>query len=465
MLWCCGAAGSGGGQATLCRHRCRERLATLLIAPGCRARRYTFTVVAVIEKTIISSAALTCLVLASVLSASGCAGNDNAATHESTPVISGQLNEGTGSRAGALNAADNMPDIDARLGAVTSLAARITYTSTSGINDSDYKVTGTVFAPKGDPPAGGWPMVALGHRATGIRSECAPSLSPTLLGESATVTELVKAGFVVAVPDYQGLGVNTTYHPFLDSTTEGYNLIDSMSATRKVVPDTSDKWIAFGIGQGGQAAWAANELVDNHRMGLNLMGAVSASPIADIEGLADAATAGGLTTDQKLTLASFLAALKNTYRDDVNLDDYRRGAAKENWDALLACDAKSSDERTRLASQINADDLRPRSPDAVDSLRGFLQKTTLPQGPTSAPMLVVYGGQDPLIPRAWTDRALDRACKMGDVIQIEFQPDKGGDDIDVSKALGWISDRLKGTLTLNDCGSFSAADESPRAVG
>ena len=56
------------------------------------------------------------------------------------------------------------------------------------------------------------------------------------------------------------------------------------------------------IGQDGQAAWAANELVENHGMRLNLMGAVSASPIADIEGLADAAVAGALTTDQKLTV-------------------------------------------------------------------------------------------------------------------------------------------------------------------
>ena len=99
------------------------------------------------------------------------------------------------------------------------------------------------------------------------------------------------------------------------------------------------------------------------------------------------------------------------------------------------------------------------------SLRGFLQKTTLPQGPTGAPMLVIYSGRDPVIPRAWTDRALDRACKMGDVIQIEFQPDGGGDDIDVASALGWINDRVKVIPPLNDCESFTVAHEPPRAGG
>jgi hypothetical protein len=362
------------------------------------------------------------------------------------------------SGAGALKAANSLPNIDPSLAAATSLAARIIYTSRSGITDGYSPATGAVFVPKGDPPAGGWPMVAFGHRATGIQSQCAPSYSPTLLGESATVVELVKAGYVVTVPDYQGLGLDKTYHPFLDSTTEGYNLIDSISAVRKLVPETSKNWIAFGIGQGGQAAWGANELVENHGLSLNLLGAVSVSPIADIDGLADAAAAGTLTTDQKLALQAYLAALENTYgKDVIDLDDYRNGSVQENWDALLACDTQTSDHRAQLAEQIGADDLRPSSSDALDSLRGFLRKTTLPQGPTSAAMLVIYGGRDPLIPREWTERAVDRACGMGDIIQTEFQPNKGGADIDVSSALGWIRDRLKGIAAVNQCASLTGA--------
>ena len=135
---------------------------------------------------------------------------------------------------------------------MTSLAERITYTSMSGVNDSATQVTAAVFVPKGDPPASGWPMVSFGHQATGIQPDCAPSLSPTLSGESAAIVELVEAGYVVAAPDYQGLGLKSTYHPFLDSTTEGYNLIDAMSAVRTAIRGTSDKWVAFGTGQGGQ---------------------------------------------------------------------------------------------------------------------------------------------------------------------------------------------------------------------
>jgi hypothetical protein len=169
-----------------------------------------------------------------------------------------------------------------------------------------------------------------------------------------------------------------------------------------------------------------------------------------------------LTADQKLLLVSYLAGLKNTYGVDINLDDYRGGAATENWDALLACDLKSTADRVQLANQINADDLRPKSHDALEKLRGYLHKIALPQGPTSAPMLVIYGGRDPMIPREWTDRALERACAMGDVIQIEFQPDRGGPDVDLSGVLGWMSDRLKGAPAHNDCGALAMSTRPSR---
>jgi hypothetical protein len=54
-----------------------------------------------------------------------------------------------------------------------------------------------------------------------------------------------------------------------------------------------------------------------------------------------------------------------------------------------------------VAAQIAPDDLRPRSPAATDILRGYLKKTNLPQGPTAAPMMVMYG-RDALIPADWT---------------------------------------------------------------
>ncbi len=405
------------------------------------------------------TAALVCLALATVLFTSGCDRNADAAPKPA--ALSGMELRGDfgGSGPGTLKSANTLPTIDRRIRAATSLAARITYTSTSGISDGPTEVSGAVFVPRGNPPEGGWPVVAVGHPTTGILPECGPSLYPTLLNSALTVTSLVHAGYVVAMSDYQGLGLNQTYHPYLDSTTAGYNLIDSVRAARKLVPQASDRYLTWGISQGGQAAWAANELQQNYGAGVTLVGTVSVSPPTDITGFADAAAAGTLTREQQPAMQWLLAALKNAY-PDLNLDDYRYGIVRDKWEALAQCKGSAVDARTNIAQQITADDLRPDSPQAVATLRGYLQKMSLPQGPTAAPMLVIYGGMDTLIPEVWTDRALDQACRMGDVIDIRLQPDKGHGDFDPSTAVAWADARFKGDPALNSCQSVMAGRES-----
>jgi Secretory lipase len=363
------------------------------------------------------------------------------------PALAGDF---SGSGPGTLVAANTLPDLDPRLRDETSVAARITYVSTSGISDGHPQVSGTVFVPKGDPPSGGWRIVAFGHPATGIESECAPSASPTLLGSASTIEALLDAGFMVTMSDYQGLGLPDTYHPFLDSTTEGYNLIDSVRAARKLVPAASDGWVAFGVGQGGQAAWAANELTPDYRGDLNFLGAVAMIPTAALDGLADDAANGTLTAAQEATLQQFLQSLKEEY-DDFDLDAYRHGAAKDNWDALTSCWGPESRDRDRLAGQTGPDDMRPDGQDATDVLRGYLKKTSLPQAPTAAPMLVVPDAPDGLIPEDQTDAAVAQACAMGDVIQLT--PLAG---IDPSALIGWMNDRFNAVDAENDCVTITA---------
>lgn len=367
---------------------------------------------------------------------------------------------GAGEVPGALSAATTLPTIDRRLSAVTSLAARVVYTSTSGIDQRRTQVTGTVLVPNAKPPEGGWSIIAFGHATTGIQPECAPSRSPSLLGSAQFVKLLLKAGYVVAIPDYQGLGIDGTYHPYLDPTTAGYNVIDAVRATRKLVPDASDRWVGLGLSQGGQATWAANDLTAEYGQGLSLLGTVSIAPPADITGFADAAASGELTKEQQPTLQLILAALHNE-DPAFPLDDYRRGVVKDKWDVLSACEGPAATERSEVAGQITPDDLRPASPEAVVKLRGHLQAMNLPRGPAAAPMLVIYGGIDSLVPAAWTDRALSAACGMGDVIDIQLQPDKGHEDIDFAPALAWVKDRFDGVPAVNSCESFGAPVEAP----
>lgn len=167
---------------------------------------------------------------------------------------------------------------------------------------------------------------------------------------------------------------------------------------------------------------------------------------------------------------ALLASQKNE-NPGLNLDDYRRGVVADKWDVLLQCDFAKADERSAAAEQITPDDLTPSTAAAAAALRDRLRTSDLPRRPLAAPAYVVYGGQDVLVPPAWTDAALQRACEMDDVVRIDMQPDRGHSDVDVSPVLGWIADRFANDPAPNSCPSFvtppppPAPEEAPARTG
>lgn len=353
---------------------------------------------------------------------------------------------------GALVSATRLPTIDRRLLRVTSVAAHITYNSTSGVDGSSQVVSGSVFAPSGTPPEGGWPVIVFGHGTTGVLSECAPSLSPTLLGAAGAVRALVTLGYMMVVPDYQGLGTIDSYHPYLDATTAGYNMIDAASAARKLVPESSDRWVAFGVSQGGQASWAANELIAGYgAQDTRLIGSVSVSPAADITGMADMAAEGILSPQQRIAMVLILSSLQNAH-PDFDLDDYRRGLVQEKWDLLAGCSTVATEDRLAVAEQIPPEDLRPSTPEALDTLRGYLnQMSGLPRAPASAPMFVVHGDADDVVPVVWTTEAVRRACDMGDTVASFIAGGRGHGDFDPIVSLDWIMKRFDDAPADSTC--------------
>ncbi|MGZ8176318.1 lipase family protein [Williamsia sp. SKLECPSW1] len=357
----------------------------------------------------------------------------------------------SGSGPGTLRSAESLPTVDRRVTRLTSIAARVTYESTSGVDGSTQLVSGTVFSPVGPAPAGGWPIVAYGHGTTGVQHECAPSLSPSLLGSADAVGILVKDGYVVVMPDYQGLGLDGTYHPYLDAATVGHNMIDGVKAARKLIPDTSNRWVAIGSSQGGQAAWAANELAASDDGGLDLLGSASLAPVADISRMADKAAAGTLTQQQQGIYPWILWAQKKMH-PEIDLDDYRRGIAARRWDVLTACQGALAEQRTAVVRQLTPDDLRPSSPAATDALRADLERMALPKVKADAPMLVIRGAKDQLVDTDWTGDAVDAACRRGDVVENYVLPDAGHDDIDGTVAVAWTQARFRGSPPLNTCG-------------
>ena len=362
------------------------------------------------------------------------------------PVATADL---TGSGPGSVVTATTMPFLSRNWEARGLEAARVVYRSTSGDDGRPTLVSGSVFVPKGKAPAGGWPVVSMGHGTLGVDISCGPSLSQNLFGALMYVQELTSLGYAVAYADFQGLGMKGI-HPYTDSRTAGLNMIDAVRALRKTFPDVSDRWVAVGHSQGGGAAWAANEQAGRYAPELRMIGALAASPGADLSGLVEKAEAGTLTRPQRTLLLAIIETLARLH-PDLDRDDFRNSAAVSYWNAPSECTADAAYRRATVLGQIGPRDFTPKTPEAADRLQELLSQWALPQQPLTAPLYVWYGGEDPFIDAAWTKEAVARSCAMGGVITIVFAPERGHLPPDVDELVKWVGDRFEGRPPVNDC--------------
>ncbi|MEH6793157.1 MAG: lipase family protein [Rhodococcus sp. (in: high G+C Gram-positive bacteria)] len=351
---------------------------------------------------------------------------------------------------GSLISAEPIEDIAADITELGATATRVVYRSTSGVTGEPSDVSGTVVIPGGTAPQGGWPVVSYGHGTTGVLEACGPSRYANLLGSAPIVAALVLNGFAVAMTDYQGLGLGGSYHPYLDSKTFGYNMIDAVRAARNFMPTLSSRWAAYGVSLGGMAAWAASDRNAEYGGGLELVGTAAMVPVSDMSGLADAAANGTLTRAQYPLLMYALHTLAISH-PEMNLDDYRSGLARERWDDFMECVPPKSDDVPGLLARLQASDLTPVSAEATDRLRGYLSDMALPQQRSTTPLLVMYGSEDDLILEPWTEKALQRACDSGDLVEYELHQGEGHGDLDSSRSLPWVKGMFAGQRPVDTC--------------
>ena len=206
-----------------------------------------------------------------------------------------------------------------------------------GITGKETQATALVFTPKTAPPAGGWPIVVWAHGAVGVADVCAPStkslITSSFLGEDRTtynlIDSLVKEGYVVVAPDYEGLGEPSgkEMHPFLNVKSEAYSITDAVVATKSWLGNkASRKWAVAGISQGGHAALGAAQYAA--RANMDYKGAVAMAPANNlelIESLSEMALTnmGGMPLAQMIgymsldaLTASISAGLKSVYPNE-----------------------------------------------------------------------------------------------------------------------------------------------------
>ncbi|MGB3483060.1 MAG: alpha/beta fold hydrolase [Mycobacterium sp.] len=341
-------------------------------------------------------------------------------------------------------------------------AWRASYGSVSGMDGRATEVSGVFFLPRGNPPAGGWPVVSLAHGTTGIGHDCGPSLQPNLMGYASSIESLLAAGYAVAATDYEGLG-ETGSHPYLEARTAAFNTIDAVRAIRNLSPATAARWVGVGYSQGGQAVWAANELNAFYGIDLQFKGSVALAPAANVTAVADLARSGAMTDEQR-ALYPLLILGVTRYNHDLDARSFLHGSLEASERRLSRCEPAATEtaetstvpapwsEAVDRIRESNA--LKPDTARDVTALADALRETALPQRRLNKPMLVIAGGRDALVLPQWVQYAVTQSCSLGGHIEYLEMPDVTHREMMWKAAPAvesWIADRFSGAVAPSNC--------------
>lgn len=161
------------------------------------------------------------------------------------------------------------------------------YTSTgthSGVLPQATTVeTGVVLLPEAagdDRPVAVW-----GHPTTGITTACAPSRQKVPDSNIAGAQELIDAGWIVAAPDYEGLGIDGLGpHPYMIGDSLGHSMLDIVRIVGELPDSTSsDRFAVYGHSEGGQAALFAGQLAPTYTPGLHLTSVAAMAPSGELD--------------------------------------------------------------------------------------------------------------------------------------------------------------------------------------
>ena len=141
------------------------------------------------------------------------------------------------------------------------------------------KATAMVMFPKTAQPAAGWPVVVWAHGTTGVGDECAPSNNLLNSNFEILANSLLKEGYVIVAPDYEGLGVKGI-HPYLHLSSAAQSAIHAIKSVHQAYPSRLNKsWMSVGQSQGGHASLGIAQYANNDPY---YKGAVATAPASSL---------------------------------------------------------------------------------------------------------------------------------------------------------------------------------------
>lgn len=331
-------------------------------------------------------------------------------------------------------------------------AWRIRYWTRSEAN-RPIEVTGMVVAPREAAPRSPRKVVAWAHGTSGVAQDCAVSTSPDFWKVTPGLAQMIAAGYVVAAPDYPGLG-SDMQHGYLVGRETAHSVIDAVRAAR-AIPGAyaGTDYVVWGESQGGHAAlWTASE-AGRYGKGLTLRGtAAIAPPTALLDNLR-------LAKDQNVrAMLTAFVTYSWSQRFGAPLGDLFGSVNRGVVGRLARNNCVKLDAKLKLGTIAG-----------ILSVRNGLKKADLAAHPvwariarhnsTSAgkvhgPVFMAQAVDDPLVAPEVTVAFARKLCRKHRALEYLSLPGndhaKSGAD-SASAALAWIADRFAGKAAPSNC--------------
>lgn len=329
------------------------------------------------------------------------------------------------------------------------------------------EATAIVSVPTGLPKAATTaPTLLWLHGTSGWNDACAPSTDLSGVGMAAV---LAGYGYVVVAPDYLGMrgfgpaSPKGTVHPYLINETAALPSLDAVRATAVALAGSASltnadtqRLLLMGASEGGHAVLATDRFLPHYAPELHEVAAVALVPPANLASTAKQAVAK-LSGQAKL-LAAMWASMRLWYEAKAPLSEVLRDdppvALASNLPEWMAttCDVNG---KTKALKTI-ADVYQPGFISALTSdtlaepwacmLKENSATTMTPPRLRDAPVLMVYGDNDDLVPPAFEEANFLALCKQGYRLRWHGCKDEGHAAAAVKSlpfAMQWLADRLE----------------------
>jgi pimeloyl-ACP methyl ester carboxylesterase len=325
-------------------------------------------------------------------------------------------------------------------------AVRILYHSQDA-DGGDVATSGVVLVPAGNPPTGGWPVIAWAHGTSGVARMCAPSLQKDMEYGEEGLMPMVRAGFAVVATDYHGLGT-VGPHQYVNKSAQARDVIYSIPAARAAVPALGHRWVAVGHSQGGLAAWSVAEMQASLK-DKDYLGAISVSGAANIQSILEQM---GNPDSSAAYYLVYMAYAIHARSPEFKTSQMLAGKALERYPDVTTKGCWNY----AYASFLNDKGGKVLTPgwERSEAAQRFFKGNELGSSPVGGPLFVITGEADETVPFALVKETVKKACANGVVLTFRSYPGLDHDptmDKSTPDQLTWVRDRFAGKPANGNC--------------